>query len=894
MAISGIPTTPGDDIVSVTPGRHSVNGEGGTDTLIVDYSSLSTNVRYWYDGWGHFSDGFFSQVDFRDFERFDVRGGSGADYLVSGSGDDTLTGNGGDDVLESGLGADVIDGGAGNDLWRADLSTMNVNISVSLSTTTAAVGGTGGTVTGIEALDLRLGSGSDYIDTRGFFGNDYVRGGDGDDVIAVGGGHDRAMGEGGTDRLVVDWSHITDSNQGIRYWYDGWHHYGSNSGEQVDFHGFETYKLLGGAGRDDLRGGNLADTLVGNDGDDFLRGYQGTDRVIGGAGTDTWEVNTADLFGDVIIDLNSQSSNVGHTLSGLEQLNYTGGDANDFVTALDGVFNDDVTLGNGNDTFTSFRGMDRANGGNGTDTLIMDWSGITDPLDGIAYGYDGWHHYSSASGDKLDHHGFDLFHLTGGAGRDDLRGGDGDDTLIGNDGNDTLRGAKGDDTIDGGAGTDLWVGDTSDQPFALIFNAKASQNKAQAKALGLNVRNIETVSLSSGAANDKVITKGYALNDVFYGNGGNDTFNGGEGNDTFHGGAGTDMVVIQWGKATNAIRSWYDGWHHYTDDSGDREIALYGVERFSIKGGRGDDSLTGGDLKDKLVGGAGDDVLNGMAGNDFINGGAGNDTMIKNDSGANVGLTLIANAKGDGSIAGVSAKFKSIENFNVTTGSGDDMIDVSKTGGNDTISTGNGDDTINVGNGDYASVHGGNGTDTLIADLRDFATGTFLAYDGWYHYRSNTGAQEVSFAGIEHLDLTGTRFSDHLQGLGGVDTLRGGDGDDILQGNGGDDILFGGAGADQFLFNSDTANIGVDRIADLASGDFLRISALGSHSLTSLADGDGTNVTRGQVEISSAGGVTTVHVGLNTTLGSDLDIEIDGIYTAADFNAMTGHDLFLI
>ena len=41
MAITGVPTGIGDDLVIVTPtGQHSANGEGGTDTLRVDYRTL--------------------------------------------------------------------------------------------------------------------------------------------------------------------------------------------------------------------------------------------------------------------------------------------------------------------------------------------------------------------------------------------------------------------------------------------------------------------------------------------------------------------------------------------------------------------------------------------------------------------------------------------------------------------------------------------------------------------------------------------------------------------------------------------------------------------------------------------------------------------------------------
>ena len=69
--------TEGNDIITVTePGRHSLNGLAGDDTLI---------------------------------------GGSDDDFLYGGAGNDVLNGNAGNDYLNGGAGADTLIGGAGVD-----------------------------------------------------------------------------------------------------------------------------------------------------------------------------------------------------------------------------------------------------------------------------------------------------------------------------------------------------------------------------------------------------------------------------------------------------------------------------------------------------------------------------------------------------------------------------------------------------------------------------------------------------------------------------------------------------------------------------------------------------------------------------------------------------------
>ena len=135
MPITGTPTTIGDDIVTVTPtGGYSVNGDAGTDTLVLNYSTLTADIRYQDIGgsWFRYTDDVRSSMDFVNFERFNIAGGAGDDVIVGRENSDTLSGGAGSDQIYSGIGADIINGGTGVDLWTTDYSTLGVAVSVTL------------------------------------------------------------------------------------------------------------------------------------------------------------------------------------------------------------------------------------------------------------------------------------------------------------------------------------------------------------------------------------------------------------------------------------------------------------------------------------------------------------------------------------------------------------------------------------------------------------------------------------------------------------------------------------------------------------------------------------------------------------------------------------------
>ena len=899
MAITGTPTI-GDDLITITPtGSFAVDALAGLDTLRLDFSSLTSDVRheFWSGATYRFTDDFLTAVYFTNFERFDLTMGSGDDVLVGADLNDRLIGGGGADLILSGLGADTIAGGAGVDRWSADYSTVTPGVNLTLlASGTATIGGTGALISGVEQISLTTGAGNDTINTEAYRGNDVLIAGSGDDFVALGRGVDYAIGGLGEDTLRMDWSGMTNPNRGIThgFWSGADYRY-SNGVDQLTYSGFEKYHLIGGAGHDSLYGGNLNDRLVGNDGNDLLAGYQGIDVIRGGAGTDTWRVDTSNRGSLTVVDMNALTTNYGTSITGVEVIEYTGGNASDRVIANAGTYNDHISTGAGNDRVSTGRGADNAHGGDGTDRLVMNWSGITDVKHGISHGF--WsgatYRYTSASGDSLYYSGFEIFYLTGGAGDDILFGGALKDTLIGNAGNDTLDSGIGDARINGGEGDDTWVADISAQGAA-VFSAAKSQTTAQLVSLGMSVLGIERLSLTTGNGADKISTQGYALNDWVSTSGGNDTVNTGLGRDGANGGDGVDTLVIDYSSATSAVYNafWSGAYYRYQMADGTSYVEWADFEQFRVTGGSGDDRLDGGALNDTLSGGAGDDILNGGGGTDSIIGGTGQDTYVGNYSARAGAVTLTLGANGAGIVTGPNTQLSGIENVNLTTGAGADVINLSAMIGNDTVNTGLGDDVINLGRGMRENANGGLGVDTFILDASLATSGLRMEFWSGDTYRlvSTDGNYAAYFGSMEVLNLTGGNGSDRMRGFDLGDTLSGGRGSDSLDGGAGDDILTGGADRDRFDFR-DLSNAGRDRITDASSGDLIVLHGL--TTVGSVMTGNGAAATTGQVYVSSSGGNSTLHIGLDATAGADLRIDLTGTFVAADFS-LSGSDIFIL
>lgn len=162
------------------------------------------------------------------------------------------------------------------------------------------------------------------------------------------------------------------------------------------------------------------------------------------------------------------------------------------------------------------------------------------------------------------------------------------------------------------------------------------------------------------------------------------------GSDTLTGGGGGDNIFA--GNGGNSTLNGGDG-----DDD--------------LIGNTGDDTLNGGNGNDRLSGGLGDDLLDGGPGNDNLNGSIGDDILI--------------GGTGDDQL------FGSLGNDILDGGSGNDTLNGSV--GDDQLDGGNGNDNLSGGPGNDILL-GGNGTDTLtggsnaaLGDLeQDFLIGGSL------------------------------------------------------------------------------------------------------------------------------------------------------------------------
>ncbi|MCA6107773.1 glycoside hydrolase family 113 [Bradyrhizobium cenepequi] len=169
-----------------------------------------------------------------------------------------------------------------------------------------------------------------------FFGsstdNDVIDGGPGKDVINGGAGADVIHGGAGDDTL--------DSGPGIATATDQL--YGDDGNDIIKAGKGDTGALLdGGAGRDQLYGGWLANVINGGDDNDYLSGGGGADTLHGGAGNDSLKggPGATQMQGDDGND--TLMGGTGHEV-------LYGGSGDD---RLNGGGNDTLSGGAGNDTF---------------------------------------------------------------------------------------------------------------------------------------------------------------------------------------------------------------------------------------------------------------------------------------------------------------------------------------------------------------------------------------------------------------------------------------------------------------------------------------------------------------------------------------------------------------
>ncbi len=467
------------------------------------------------------------------------------------------------------------------------------------------------------------------------------------------------------------------------------------------------------------------------------------------------------------------------------------------INVLDNTFNNAIFGNAGDNTITVTGGIDVVDGGAGNDRLIVDYHTATGTTTGD---YTAGFAAAGLGTVSINNASIEHFTIFGGSGVNTLTTGAGNDYIqAAGEGANTIVAGEGDNTIITGAGVDtITVGSGNDTILA-----------------GDGANTI------IGTGGDKVITTGSGVdtitvtdgNNTIYAGDGANTITATDGDNVIFGGTGVDTVTTSGGNS-------------YIDA---------GNGANTITSGAGNDTIVSGIDADTITSGAGNDTIVIKGGIDTITAGAGTDTLVVDYSAATTSITnsaptgtLAAGYTGNFTVGGATeATYAGIENYNVTTGSG-----------NDTITTGDGNDTLTGGAGADA-LDGGLGTDTVGYSTSSTGVTVNLATG------VNTGGDAAgdTFTGIEN--LTGSAFDDLLTGDGNANVLDGGAGNDTLVGGAGADSLIGGTGTDTADYSASGSGVTVNLTTGLGSGGdaagdtFTGIENLTGSAFDDLLTGDG-------------------------------------------------------
>ena len=417
--------------------------------------------------------------------------------------------------------------------------------------------------------------------------------------------------------------------------------------------------LLGGEGNDTLTGGAGADTLDGGTGNDLLLGQAGNDLLLGRDGSDLLH----------------------------------GGADNDTLTGGGGT---DQAFGQAGDDLMVWdpgHGSDLNEGGDGTDTVLVNGGDATEAFSVIGVG-------NRMLFERIDPAPFVIDIgtsekvLLNALGGDDsffggigtaalatfrVDGGAGNDTLVGTDGADTIIGGDGNDFIDGNAGADVGLMGTGDDLFrwdggdgsdvvegqggrdTMVFNGSSTVTEnvdianvggrvrffRDAGNITMDLNDVDVVEFNALGGVDNVIVHNLAGTDARQVNVNLAPPGAASDNQIDHvvveGSNGSDVLLVNGATANNitvtglaaavAIRGAEPADRLTVRARGGNDVVLAAglgpVIGFSADGGDGRDILIGGGGADTLLGGNDSDVLIGLGGNDSLDGGDGTDIVIQ-------------------------------------------------------------------------------------------------------------------------------------------------------------------------------------------------------------------------------------------------------------------------
>jgi len=881
-------------LINLSDGTSYIDGGGGSDTLTLDWSgSTGPQYGYVYGAGSSYSSSFYDystgySVNTVNVEKITVKFGGGDDNFTVA-----------DNVVVA------FNGGGGVDLFTSDFSSSVANISFALNATagsTSTFSGQGSSITNVERLSIRTGS-----------GNDSLTGGALDDTLDAGAGTNTVNGGDGNDTINSSGVDTVDGGAGNDSWTGN---YGAMTAALTITEASGIYSFSNGTS---VTGVEYFTVSSGSGNDSLLVKTQG--NFYAGAGTDTLTLDWASSIGQQYGYAYGASS--GFTIS-----------AYDYGTAYS-VSGSDVEkvvakFGSGDDSFYAYDNAVVAfNGGGGIDLFTGDFSPSTANISFTLKATAGSTSTFSGQGSSVTN--VERLSIRTGSGNDSLTGGASDDTLDAGAGTNTVNGGAGNDnitssgidTVDGGAGNDSWTGNYGTMTAALTITEASG---IYSFSNGTSVTGIENFTITSGDGDDSLLVKtqgnfyagagvdtltldwsssigqqygyaygassGFAMSAYDYGTAYSVSGSGieqvtaqfGSGDDSFYaydnavvafnGGDGVDIFTGDFSPSTADISFALKTTAGSTSTFAGQGSSLTNVERVAITGGTGNDSLTGGALSDTLSGGDGNDVIDGGAGDDFLYGGNGSDTLSFASSANAITMSLAANQGGYYDFGNGVDYVDGFENltgsaFNDTL-SGDSAANIMDGGaGADTMAGGSGNDIYYVDNvGDVITESSSGGTDEIRTALSSYTLGS----------------------NVEKLRGTAST-GQNLTGNSLANTITGGNGDDSLNGGTGADTLVGGAGNDVYYVDnaSDVVTEGT-----AAGTDEVR-TALSSYTLAANVENlTGTKTTAQTLTGNDLANRITGAAAADTLAGAGGNDVLDGGAGADSMSGGVGDDIYYV
>ncbi len=417
--------------------------------------------------------------------------------------------------------------------------------------------------------------------------------------------------------------------------------------------------ISGGAGNDQLWGdsgggpiGN--DILLGGDGDDRLESSCGIDQLDGGSGNDYLYFARFGATPGIhyVADQAATATGLqfadGTTIRGIETVTLGLGDGDDIVDMHIGLrpnVEETIGLNGGNDILTVGGGTIIATGGNGFDTLVVDYRWASDAILQFPAGFEPiitapssdpnvrtsirWSEfeklifYGGSAGDTIQQATTGDDELFGYGGNDYFAGGAGNDRLEGGDGADSLYGDGGADQLVGGNGDDLLYFDALDT----LIDGGTGYDRVTFIGVGAvagMISGIEAISLTGNASLTLTGTQ----------------FAGGFAKNTALSGSGTITVNMEAGTGFNASAMTLQIMSNIAftiNGSAAADLIKTNVNTINaVNAGAGNDQIRGGLLADMINGGDDNDKIIGYGAADILTGGAGADQfryLFAGDSG---------------------------------------------------------------------------------------------------------------------------------------------------------------------------------------------------------------------------------------------------------------------